>query len=252
MQAAPQFKKKKRRRKKNYLLRLAAIIALGVGTYFLVASPLFDLQRVAVENNNYYTKEQIISKADARIGQNIFKVKTGLIKEALLADPYIKNARVKRSLPGTVVIIVEERAESAAIPYSDLYVIIDGDGMVLRRSDTEPKLPVLAGLTIKAMNEGEPLEVEETGALTGSLKIIGAMESAGIYFRKIEISNLVVKAYIYNYEQLICQGTPENILKGMQNGNLGTVLYELYTKGTERGIIIVGSGNEFPFSPMVE
>ncbi|MCL1982705.1 MAG: FtsQ-type POTRA domain-containing protein [Clostridiales bacterium] len=245
-----QKKRKRKRRKKHYLLRLIAIIAAGVGLYCLLSSSIFDVQGITVESNSYYTKEQIISKADAKAGDNIFGVKTKKIKEALLKDPYIKNARVKRTLPGTVVIIVEERSESAAVPFAGAFIILDGDGLVLRKTDVEPKLPLITGMVIKTMDEGKPIETEETGALTGSLKIVGAMEETGVYFKRIDISTVAVKAYIY--DQLICQGTPENILKSMENGNLETFVYHLYTKGTERGIINVGSGNEFPFSPWVE
>lgn len=245
-----QKKKKRKRRKKHYFLRLVLAIAAGAGLYFMLSSSFFDVQGINVESNSYYTKEQIISKAGARTGDNIFGVNTKKFKEALLKDPYIKNARVKRTLPGTVVIIVEERSESAGVPYADMFVILDKDGLVLRKTNAEPKLPLITGVVIKTMEEGSPLEVEGTGALTGSLKIVAAMESTNMYFKRVDISGIAVKAYIY--DQLICQGTPENILNSMVNGNLETFVYHLYTKGTERGIINVGSGNEFPFSPWVE
>ena len=250
MDGGIQKKRKKKRRRKNYLLRLVLLIAIGTGAYFLLTSSFFDVQTVAVNNNNYYTKEQIISKADAKTGQNIFGVKTNEIKEALLTDPYIKTARVRRSLPGTIVISIEERSEFAVVPYSGAFVIIDKDGLVLRKSDTEPQLPQLIGVTIKNMEEGGPLEVEETGALTGTLKMLEAIDSKDVFFKKIDISNAIVKAYVY--DQLICKGTPEHILESVLSGNLEEVLYELYTKGTERGIIYVGSDNYYSFSPMVE
>ena len=243
-------KKKKKRRRKNYLLRLLAVMALGALSYYLLTSALFDVQKVTVENNSYYTKGQIISKAEAKVGQNIFGVNTGRIKELLLDDPYIKSVRVKRSLPGTVVITVEERCDAAAIPYSEIFIMIDKDGLVLRKSETEPQMTLLTGMTIKTMEEGRPLEVEETGALTGTLKIIEAMGSADMFFKKIDISSIKVKAYIY--DQLICEGTPENILESMNSGNLETVVYNLYTKGTERGIIYIGSDNYYSFSAIVE
>jgi len=244
------IKKKKKRRKKNYILRLFIVIALGAGLFYFLSSPFFDVQKITVENNNYYTKEQIIDKAEAKTGQNIFRTNTEGIKGNLLSDPYIRNARVKRALPDTIVVTVEERTEAAAAPYADLFIIIDKDGLVLRKSDVEPKLTLLIGLTIKTMEEGRPLEVEETGVLTGTLKMLETMERTEVFFKKIDISHVIVRAYIF--DRLICEGTPENVLESMESGNLEIFLYNLYTDGIERGIIYVGSDNYFSFNPMVE
>jgi len=243
-------KKKKKRRKKNYLLRLIVLIAAVAGLYFLLSSSLFDVQKIKVESNHYYTKEQIISKAEAKTGQNIFAIKTEKMKTLLLEDPYMKNVRIKRSLPGTIIIYIEERKEVAAVLYASTFIIIDGDGLVLRKSDTDPKLTLLAGMTIKSMEAGKLLEIEETSALAETLKILETMEKAELYFKKIDISNPVIKAYIY--DQLICQGTSENILESMASEGLKRVLIGLYTNGIERGIINIGSDNYFSFNPKVE
>ena len=245
-----QVKKKKKRRKKNYFLRLLLIIALGAGLYYFLNTSFFDVRVIAVENNNYYTRGQIISKGDVKTGENIFRVKTNLIKGILLEDTYIKNVRVKRKLPETIVITVEERSESAAVPYSDFFIIIDKDGLVLRKTGNEPKMPHIVGITIETMEEGQPLEVEETGALTAALKMLDTMEKTGIFFQMIDISRITVKAFIF--DRLVCEGTPENIIESMESGNLETVLYNLYTQGIERGIIYVGSDNYYSFNPMID
>ena len=243
-------KKKKRRRKKNYLLRLLFLIAVGVGLYYLLSSALFDVQRIVVENNSHYTKEQIIGKAEAKTGQNIFGAKTGEMKALLLNDPYIKNVWVKRSLPSKIVIQVEERKEAAAIPYADRFIIIDPDGLVLRKSDVEPRLTLLVGMTIRTMEDGEPLEVEETAALTGTLALLDTMEETRLYFKKIDMSSAHVKAYVY--DQLICKGAPESVAESMRNGELKKLLIKLYTDGVERGTINVGRDQYYAFSPMVQ
>jgi len=250
---AKQIRKKKKRRKKNYLLRLLILIALGVSLYFFLSSTLFDVQRIAVEGNHYYTAEQIIERSDAAVGVNLFfGVDKRDVKGALLTDPYIKNVTIKRRLPSTLKIVVEERKEAAAVLYNNnsTYILIDKDGMVLRKSDVEPKLTLLEGLTISGMGPGSALEVEENSVLTDTLSMLEAMEDMDMSFKKIDISNVIIKAYIY--DQLICRGTPENILQNMTNGNLEKVLYKLYTEGTERGIISLGSDGYCTFSPMVE
>jgi len=246
--ALAQKKRKKKRRRKNYLLRLLVLVILGVGAYYGLTSSFFDVQEITVENNRHYTVQQIIHMTDARIGQNIFSTQTTQMRDALLADPYIRNARVIRSLPSSIIISVEERSEAAIVPYAGTFIVIDKAGIVLRRTNAQLELPMLMGLTVRAMDEGSPLEVEETGALTGTLQILETMAYTDTFFLKIDVSSFIVRAYIF--ENLICEGTVENVMASMANGRLEKLLYELYTNGVERGIIYVGGDNYYSFNPM--
>jgi cell division protein FtsQ len=241
-------RKKKKRRKKHYFLRFLVVAALAAGAYYFFTSSLFDIQKITVLNNHYYTSEQLISLAGAKTGGNLFKASLSEMKENLLADPYVKNVSLKKRLPAELQIIVEERTEDAAVPYGNSYIIIDGEGMVLRKTDTEPTLPLLLGMTIENMEPGTPLRVEENAALTDTLKLLAEVEKHEIFFKKIDISNIMVKAYIY--DQLVCEGTPDDIINNMDS--LREVLYDLYTKGIERGVIKMGSDKYFSFSPLVE
>ena len=241
-------RKKKKRKKKHYFLKFLALVAFLTGLYFFFTSDLFDIQKIAVEKNSYYTSEQVIQLAGAKTGENLFEVSLSKMKDKLLIDPYIKNVKLKRKLPGEVVIIVEERKEDAAIPYGNSFIIIDNEGMVLRKSDKEPTLTLLVGMTVKNMKPGTPLEVEDNAALTDTLKLLHEVKKHELFFKKIDISTIVVKAYIY--DQLICEGTPENIMNNLDS--LQEVLYDLYTKGIERGVIKMGSDKYFSFSPLVD
>ena len=51
--------------------------------------------------------------------------------------------------------------------------------------------------------------------------LLEAMEESDIYFKKIDISQVTVKAYINDL--LICKGSPADILTNMKNGNLTTL-----------------------------
>lgn len=240
--------KKKRRKKKNYLLRFVMLILVGVGIYFLLTSDLFTIRELTVKSNQYYTAEQIIEIAHAKTGGNLFEISTSEMKENLLNDAYIKDADVSRRLPDEIVFTVTERQEAAAIPYGDRFIIIDADGMVLRQTDVEPTLTLLTGMTLSNIKAGTPLSVEENSLLNDTLKLLDSMKETEIFFKRIEISSIIVKAYIY--DNLTCEGTPENILKNMDD--LKDVLYDLYVKGIERGVIQVGGEGYYSFSPLVD
>ena len=103
---------------------------------------------------------------------------------------------------------------------------------------------------IKKAEVGKPLEAEGNYVLTDTLKMIGNMEDSDIYFKKIEISSVMVKAYIY--DQLYVRGTPEAMMENMENGNLKQVLYQQHEQGIERGVISVGSEGYCAFSAEIK
>lgn len=241
------IRKKKKRKKKNYLFRLLVIAAICTGLYFLLNTSFFDVQKVNVTGNNYYTEQQVIDKAGIKNGTNIFfEMKTKAAKQKLLDDPYIKNVKVGRLPPATINIKVEERKDAAAVMYGTSYFVIDRDGIVLKKTDTEPKVTLLTGIVMKTAEVGKPLEAEENLLLTDTLRMIETMEESEIYFKKIEISNVMIGAYIY--DQLVVRGTPEAVVENMESGNLQKVLYKLHEQGIERGIIRVGADGYCSFS----
>ena len=244
-------RKKKKRRKKNYLLRIIVFLLSCVLLYLLLNLEFFDVSEVEVENNSYYTAEQIIEKSGLKTGVNIFfECRTRKLKEALLADTYIKDVKVSRKLPDTIIISVTERTETAAVEYGDSYIILDSSGLVLRQTETEPKLTLLVGLTLKSIEEGKALVAEENYVLSDTLEILEMMTESEVYFKKIDLSGVMIKAYIY--DNLICSGTPEAVAENLKNGGLKQVLYELYSQGVERGTITVNSDGSCAFNAAIE
>ena len=250
MTADTQKKRKKKRRKKNYVLRVLVFLALGTGVFYWLTSPFFDVQQIIVENNRHYTREQIIRMAGATVGQNIFTVETALMRDTLLKDPYIRTVRVRRVLPADIVITVEERTETAKVPYADSFIIIDNDGLILRVTTARLRLPILIGMTVKTMEPGVPLEVEESAVLTETLRLLEVMEEANMFFHILDVSNVVARAYVY--AEIVCEGTLENIKESMINGGLERVLFEFYSGGITRGVIRVLSESYISFYPRVD
>ncbi len=244
------IRKKKKRRKKHWFLRFFLLIVACVSIYMFLSSEIFDIDRVAVENNKYYTVEQIKAKAGVKIGQNIFRFRTGELKKLLLKDPYFENVTIKRKLPATIIINVQERKEAAVLGYKNGFAVLDKNGLVLRLTKDAPKVTEVVGLNVISAKAGKPLKVNENSMLTDVLHMLRQTENSNLFFKKIDVSNIVVRAYVY--DKLICEGTPENITASIENGNLETALYEMYTKGIERGVLRIGSDNYCSFDPNVE
>ena len=245
----PVVKKKKR---KSHFLRNSLILLLLLGAAFLfVKSDYFLIKNIEVEGNTYYTKSEIISLADAKTGNNIiFDAEIKQMEENLEKNPFFKIIEIKRKLPSTIVIRVEERQQMAAIQFGDKYIVMDDEGVILRMTEVEPKVTLLTGLTISKMDVGEPLEAEEKENLSMVLRMLKTMQDGNLYFKKIDASKAVIKAYIY--DTLIVKGTASEVFSAIEAGEVQLVVSDLFEKGVSRGTIKMGGSGNVIFTPDIE
>jgi cell division protein FtsQ len=241
-------KKKKKRRKKHYLLKLCVVALAAFGAYRLLTSPLFDVQRIAIENNAYYTSEQVIAMTGVHMGENIFRVRTREVRNRLLADPYIRSVKIKRSLPSGLTIRVAEREEAAFVSSGGECVIIDENGLVLRRTRATPLLTELSNLRLVEAEPGRPLVAEENAALTDTLDLLKKVKNEELYFKKVDISNIIIRAYIF--DRFICEGTPAHLSENLSD--LKEFLLGLKAQGIERGTVRVGGDRYIAWQPAAE
>lgn len=243
-------RKRKKRKKKRYFLKFLILCALVATAMAFLSSDFFLVKNIKVEGNINYTEEEIVKKAGDKTGKNIFKIDKGRMVENLKKDSYVDSVKISRSLPRTIVIKIKERKEIAAIPYGKGFVVIDNAGYVLNKVSTVPKLTILDGTTIKSVKKGQVIRVKEKDVLSKTLALLKAMEYSDLFFKKIDVSTVVVKVYIY--DTLVCKGTPDNILRNLKNGNLERIMYDLYQKGITTGTINVGADQYCAFSPNID
>lgn len=216
-----------------------------------LASSMFDISQYEIEGNSYYSDEEILVMGGCKTGGNIFW-EAGLadIQERLSRDAYMQEVTVKRSLPDTVRVIIKERRQTAAIVYGEKFVVIDGDGTVLRKTSVEPKITIIKGLTISKLNVGEPLEAEESVLLRQTLEMLSSMEKGDMYFKKIEMSKMQIRAFVD--DSLICQGAPDDLMEAMEEQRLQIVIQELFDQDIERGTVKVSGDNYISFTPKID
>ena len=244
-------KRDRRKKRMSPLMKLLILIAVVGGCIAFLASPMFDIAKYEVDGNIYYSDDEILVMGGCKTGGNIFW-EAGLsdIQERLKKDAYMQEVTVKRSLPDTVVITIDERRQTAAIVYGEKFVVIDGDGTVLRKTSVEPKVPVIKGLTISKLNVGEPIETEENVLLRQTLEMLSSMEQGDMFFKKVEISKVQIRAYVA--DSLICQGTPEHLMEAMEEQRLQMVIQELYGQDIQRGTIKVSGDDYISFTPKLD
>ena len=243
----------KERKKNSFRTRfyvITAIIICSLGGFILSLSNLFVIDSIEVQGNSHYTAEEIINMGHASPGRNIiYKANTKEIIEYLEQNPYIKKAEVKRRLPSTLVIQVTERKERMAFSYDDDYLIMDENGILLKKTRNTPKATLIQGPVVSKIKLGEKIGTEDQKMMDKAIDLVKTMIKSDLYFVKVDVSDKKkVNAYIY--DTLIVKADYDTLMANMENGRLHMVVSKLFDDGIERGTITFEEDGTASFMPM--
>lgn len=245
-------KKRKERRRRTAFWTGFSIIALAIGGFMFSISGFFTVDSIEVQGNSHFTAEEIINIAHAVPGHNLlYNTDSKSIVEYLEQNPYIKTATVARKLPSTMVIQVEERAEAISFSYDDDYLIMDDEGILLKKTRTEPKITRVTGLVVTRIRLGDTVGTEDQRMFTKLLRLIRAMKDADMYFVSIDMTeyenDMSVKAYIY--DKLVVKTDYESLVTNLKNGRLHRIVEKLFEDDVKRGTITIGDDGSASFEP---
>lgn len=243
-------RKRKKRRKKHYILKLFLLVILGIGVYSFAHSDVFNIKNINVSKSDRFQPEQVQEMCGLKTGTNLFEFSAGDCEDKLLENPYIKEAKISRKLPGTVQIKLNEREETAVLLKDSTYIVIDEEKIVLRTSQELPQVPVLEGITVEKAEENHVVQVQEGKVLETGMMFLEKMEAADLYFKKVTISGNQVKAFVT--DDLYCRGKTENLVIGMEDGDLKAVIYELYENKIKKGVVYVGDEQYYAFDKLTK
>ncbi len=150
-------KKKKKRVRINpgFLITLLLLVASAV---VMFVTPLFDVRDIKISGNERVARAEIQIASGIRKNKNIFAINKSRAAKAVKAVGYIEKVKIKRKLPGTVVIEVQEGTVSAFLEYGGMYAGINEDGQTLCRVSKALPVsgaPVVKGLSVVKAEVGE-------------------------------------------------------------------------------------------------
>ena len=175
-----QKKSKKRRKKILKIIKVLILFGVIIGSIiFAMVSPIFNIKNITVSGNSKLSAETIISLSGLNIDQNIFNFWTSDIKEAVKQNAYINTVGIKRKLPDTVEIEVEERVATYMITLGNAYVYINNQGYILEIAKEKLEVPLLIGYNTKVeeITEGNRLNETDLEKLNDILKVKEAASS---------------------------------------------------------------------------
>lgn len=121
------------------IFALSLFFLLGFGIYKLYTASRYNIAVVNVEGNVKYTVEEIKELANITLGTNINKLKTNKIEKLVEGLSYVRDAKVVRKYPETVIIKVEEYESSfvALNKETNEYIRLTDKGVILEKCNLE-------------------------------------------------------------------------------------------------------------------
>lgn len=162
-----------RRRSRLKLIRaIGRVVAIGLalggisagavlGTYrFAQTSPRFAVSQIVVDGLRHKSREAVIGLSSVGVGTNIFSVNTALAERKILEDPWIRQAKVERRLPGTVRIEIAEREAFALAMLGEQLLLVTRTGETFKKYEGEDPadLPIITGVSVEGASDDPALE----------------------------------------------------------------------------------------------
>ena len=153
-----QWGQKLRQIERALLSMLIMVVSLAAvyGLYRLVyMGSAFEIERVVVEGSwNKLSGDEIAVRSGVKAGDNLFWISVDDVHERLRNVPWIEEVAVRRRLPDTLHIYVEEFTPVAILAANAFY-FVDDDGTLIKEVDAGEgmDLPVLSGLSVTGTGE---------------------------------------------------------------------------------------------------
>lgn len=170
-------------RKRKIILKiikwLTLIVIIIGGVIYAMLSPMFNIHEIVVQGNSKISSETIKSLSGLNIDENIFKYRTSDVIEKIKQEAYINTVDVKRKLPNTVEITVEERKATYKLGYGNAYAYINNQGYILEVTSVKGTMPLITGYYTSQENikAGNRLSTEDLERLEDVLEIMEAASS---------------------------------------------------------------------------
>lgn len=170
-----QIIKKSNRKKVIISMLILFIIAVGAIIYCLT-TPMFNIANIEITGNSKNSVETYISLSKIQLNStNIFSITKSSIIKNIKENSYVNKVEVKRKLPNTLQINIEERKVAYQAEYNNQLIYIDEQGYILEINEEKNKNSIsLKGLesTNGVLTEGQRLNNNDLLKLDTVLKIV--------------------------------------------------------------------------------
>ena len=186
------------------VVALVAVIYVGgrfAAKRFFLDNPDYKLSAIEVQTDGTLQREQILSVADLREGENIFRVNLGRVRARLQELPQVDEVEIVRKLPSEIDIRIVERKPIAWItgekqiadPFaSDAAFLVDARGVLMKEKKLLPEylgLPLILGCANESLEAGKTVQSPEAKSALELLRLsTRSFMQTRFQIREIDIS----------------------------------------------------------------
>ncbi|MBU1218861.1 FtsQ-type POTRA domain-containing protein [Myxococcota bacterium] len=125
----------------GFLFLVLLLFGIYKGYQYVYHGTHFRLRHVKIGHTRQIEKKEVIRQSGLSWGTNIFKVKPGEVRKKLVEHPWIREARVWRKLPDTIVIEIEEESAVCSVLFltsggENNFYLLNSKGQIFKKAET--------------------------------------------------------------------------------------------------------------------
>ncbi len=152
------YAKKKKIKKRREVVFYTILVTLLISVITVLSlTVFFNINKITITGNDFYSNKQIIKVAGLEKGDNLFRLNKFKIIEHLKQElPYLDTVEIDRHLPVSIEIKVTECEPFLSINTSKTSYLVDSSLKVLEKTDTPPTtLAQVKGFKVKKAEVGD-------------------------------------------------------------------------------------------------
>jgi len=173
---------------------LAALVVYGLyrGGQVIADARVLQVHEVDVRGNRQLSKKAVVAVLEGLIGENILLIDLDVWRQTLRRSPWVKDASLRRILPSTIEVSVQEREPVGLGRIDNRLFLVDAHGVLIDEYGplyADFDLPIVDGLQASKKNSepaADPVRAELAARLIRSLR---ADADVGNRLSQVDVSN---------------------------------------------------------------
>jgi cell division protein FtsQ len=151
----------------------------------VMSAEALTVTRITVSGNARLSRGEVLGLLDGLAGRHMLLVSLDEWRQKVLASPWVEDAALRRVLPGTIDVVIAERAPMGIGRMAGALYLLDQHGGIIDEfgpNHAEFDLPLIDGLAMRKVSpDGVPVVDEERAALAARVlsSLQGRPELAG-------------------------------------------------------------------------
>jgi cell division protein FtsQ len=173
-----------------FVLLLPGVLGYGIweGFQWLTHAELFQVAGVDVKGVRTMSDDEVRQLAGMFTGQNIFRVNLDAATRRALADPWVRNVRIERSLPNRISMVITERVPRALLQAANGHFLMDREQVVIEPAGrgAGAGLPVIVVRDLRT----SPRSIASGDGVTSALELLDELALRGGW----DLSRVTIRA----------------------------------------------------------